>query len=429
MKERSFDKIKREALLGFLKRKAMKPLEMARYAYKNTLFYKNLYKEMPSDFKSLPLVRKEMVKEASPYDLLSKVLKNKVMWYGETTGSMGSPTPSFYTEKEFAGAYLLSLISPYNKVLKDILKENRTAINGLTLEFTIAGASFADLLVKNGALVANVGARSTIGPPERIARAIVRLKPSIIAGTPIDFLSWMWIVKEDYPHEYEDVLKKLKLLLSTAELCSNSRVSRIQEHFGIIHINTYATVEGFFTLTCPCSKKHILPAYYVELFDENLKYIGETGKGRLVITNLVKRSTPFVRYLLDDLVTIRETKPCSFGFSKNIIPHGRYELSLKAKDEIYNIGDIEEMLFNYGLFGDYSLNIFDDHIDVEIEEYGNYKIDGIGNELFAIFSIPCLIKMVPFGSLTPYREIRKTKPILKVMDKRSTASQIIPEIL
>ncbi|MEW6679575.1 MAG: phenylacetate--CoA ligase family protein [bacterium] len=423
------DKIKRKALLWLLKIKALKPLEMAKYAYFNTNFYKNLYGKEPFDFKSLPLAKKEAIKEASPYDLLSKRLKNKVIWYGETTGSSGSPTPSFYTEKEFMGAYLLSLISPYNKALKGIIRENRTSVNGLTLEFTIAGASFADLLVKNGALVCNVGSRSTIGPPERIARAITRLKPSIICGTPIDFLSWMWIIKEDYPKEYDSVLKNLKLLLSTAELCSDSRVLRIKEHFGITHINTYATVEGFFTLTCPCGNKHILPAYYCELFDENLEYIGETGKGRLVITNLVKRSTPFVRYLLDDLVTIEETKPCPYGFSKNIIPHGRYELSIKIKESLYNVGDIEEILFEYGLFGDYSISLFNDYVNVEIEEYGSYKIDGLEEELFNLFGIPCKIKIVEWGSLTPYREIRKTKPILKFIDQRREKTQKIPEVL
>lgn len=431
--EKIVDKIRRRALLWLLKRKSMKPLDIARYAYENTIFYRNLYKKMPSDFKNLPLVKKEMVKEASPYDLLSKALKNKVMWYGETTGSMGSPTPSFYTQREFAGAYLFSLISPYNRQLKNILGENRTAINGLTLEFTIAGASFADLLVRNGFLVANLGSRSTIGPPERIARAIVRLKPSIICGTTIDFLSWMWIIKEDYPKAYDNVLRNLKLLLSTAELCSDSRVLKIQEYFGISHINTYATVEGFFTLTCPCGKKHILPAYYTELFDENLNYIGERGKGRLVLTNLAKRGTPFVRYLLDDLVSIEDTSDCPYGFSKSIIPHGRYELSIRAKNGICNVGDIEEIIFKYGLFGDYSFNIFDDRIEVEIEEYEKgdtiHIVSHLKEEIFNLFGIPCNIKVSPFGSLTPYREIRKTKPILKVMDKRKASTQEIPEVL
>lgn len=239
----------------------------------------------------------------------------------------------------------------------------------------------------------------------------------------------MWIIKEDYKNEYDDVLKHMRLLLSTAELCSDTRVKKIQEHFGITYVNTYATVEGFFTLTCPCSKKHILPSYYVEVFDENLKYIGETGKGRLVLTNLVKRSTPFVRYLLDDLVTIEDTSACPYGFSKNIIPHGRYELSIKAPRDIYNIGHLEEIIFKYGLFGGYLFNIYDDHIELNIEIYGEYKIGELGDEISSIFGIPCNITLMPFGSLTPYREVRKTKPILKVFDKRQSKTQKIPEVL
>ncbi len=429
-REKLSDRIRRGFLLCLLRHKAMKPLEMAEYARQNTRFYRRLYGENKAgDFKKLPIVKKLMVNNISPYDMLSQSLRDRVIIYGETTGSTGSPTPSFYTEKEFAGAYLLSLISPYNRKLRETLKENRSCINGLVLEFTIAGASFGNLMVRNGGLVANLGARSTIGLPPRIARAIVRLKPSIIAATPLDFLSLMRIVKDDYPDKYDEVVENLKILLSTAEPCSDSRVSNIQEYFGITHINTYATVEGFFTLTCPCGKKHILPAYYVEVFDENLNLIGETGKGRICITNLVKRSTPFVRYLLDDLVTITETDPCAYGFSKNIIPHGRYELSVRVKENIYNVVDFEEVIFKYGLFGDYLITVSDSSVEVEIEEYGEYDITGLPEEISMMFGSPCKIKIHPFGTLTPYRELRKVKSILKITDKRSISSQEVPEFL
>jgi hypothetical protein len=72
-----------------------------------------------------------------------------------------------------------------------MLKGNRTCVNGLALEFTIAGASFADMLVKNGGLVANAGSRSTIGPPVRIADLITRLKPLVIKGLSVDLLDFI----------------------------------------------------------------------------------------------------------------------------------------------------------------------------------------------------------------------------------------------
>jgi len=423
------ERLKRKMLLGLLKLKALSPEQMAEYARRNTPFHRSLYGDKRvSDFKELPLVTKAMTRKASPYDRMSSELKDAVTWYAETTGSTGSPTPVFYTKQEFNGAYLLSLVSPYNAPLKAMLKENRTCLNGLALEFTIAGASFADMLVKNGGLVINAGSRSTIGPPKRIAEAIVRLKPSIITGAPLDFLCWMRIIKEDYPNEYNTVVDNLKILFSTAELCSDSRVARIQEEFGITHINTYACVEGFFTLTCPCGEKHILPAYYVELFDENLKLIGEYGKGRICITNLLKKSTPFVRYLLDDLVVI-SSSTCPYGFKKSVVPKGRYELSVKVSNELYNVADFEEIIFNYGLFGDYNVLLFDDRIEVELEEYGKKSLSGLEEEFQKVFGLPTKVKTHLFGKLTPYREVRVSKSILKLTDKRASSTQEIPEVL
>ena len=424
------ERLRRKMLLGLLKLKALSPEQMAEYARRNTLFHRHLYGDKRvSDFNKLPLVTKAMTRYASPYDRLSSELKDKVTWYAETTGSTGSPTPVFYTKQEFNGAYLLSLLSPYNAPLKAMLKANRTCLNGLALEFTIAGASFADMLTKNGGLVMNAGSRSTIGPPVRIADAIVRLKPAIIAGAPLDFLCWMRIIKEDYPNEYDKVVDSLKILFSTAELCSDSRVCQIQKEFGITHINTYACVEGFFTLTCPCGEKHILPAYYVELFDENLKLIGEYGKGRICVTNLLKKSTPFVRYLLDDLVIISPST-CSYGFKKSVIPKGRYELSVKINNELYNVADFEEIIFKYGLFGDYRVLLFDDRIEVELEGYG--KIDQLSNlekEMEKEFGLSAKAKLLPFSTITPYREVRVSKPILKLTDKRASSTQEIPEVL
>ncbi|MBU2621543.1 MAG: phenylacetate--CoA ligase family protein, partial [Proteobacteria bacterium] len=119
------ERLKRKMLLGLLKLKALSPEQMAEYARRNTPFHRSLYGDKRiSDFKQLPLVTKAMTRKASAYDRLSSELKDTVIWYAETTGSTGSPTPVFYTKQEFNGAYLLSLVSPYNASLKNILKEN-----------------------------------------------------------------------------------------------------------------------------------------------------------------------------------------------------------------------------------------------------------------------------------------------------------------
>jgi phenylacetate-CoA ligase len=414
-----------------VRRKALTPSGMAAYARENTRFYADFYGHRDlEDFESLPLLTKKIVRDRSPYDLLSKRLENDVIFYGETTGSTGSPTPSFFTKKEFHAATLLTYISPYFPFLKQVLKENRACVNGLAFGFTVAGMSFGDLLKNIGGMVANVGSRSTLATPPRIARGIVRLLPSIVAAAPIDFLSWMRIVEEDFPEEAPRAKERLRALVSTAELCAEERSKRIGEHFGIREVDTYACVEGFFSLPCPCGEKHVLPAYHVELFDEELQRIGTEGTGRFAFTNLLKRSSPMVRYLLDDLVTVRSSE-CPYGFTKTVVPHGRWELTVRIGDENLNVRHFENAIFRHGLFGDWRVVVRDDRLDVTLEDYaaGEGAGDAVAKEMEERFGLPARVQVVPFGEITDYREPRLTKPILKVEDVRAESTQEVPRLL
>lgn len=419
-------------LLRLLKRKALTPEAMARYAVRHTRFYPRFYEGKDvADFASLPLLRKSVVRDVSPYDFLSDELAKQVVWYGETTGSSGSPTPSFLTRREFHGATLLSKLSPRIASMRAVLAENRTCVNGLAFGFTIAGMSFGDVLANLGGLVANVGSRSTLATPERIARAIARLRPSVIAATPTDFLCWMRILREDHPTEVPGVLASLRLLLSTAELCADARARAIEREFDIVHVDTYACVEGFFTLACPCGEKHVLDAYHVELFDDDLKPIGPYGRGRLAYTGLLKKSTPLVRYLLDDDATVFPSS-CRFGFRKSVIPHGRFELVARVGDRRINVREVEEAIFSVGLFGDYAADLHDDRIEVTLEAYGR-GTEGLGDEVARhveeAVGLPARVRIVPFGTLVEYREPRRSKSILRLRDRRGVSSQRVPSFL
>jgi phenylacetate-CoA ligase len=302
----------------------------------------------------------------------------------------------------------------------------------MSFGFTIAGECYGFMMVENGAMVANVGSRSTLATPGRTADAISRLKPGFVVGAPIDLLAWMKIIKEDHSEVYEDVLDELSIFLSSAELCSRSRQKAIEKHFNLLQIDSYATVEGFFAVACPCGSKHLLPLYLAELFDENLNKIGSYGRGRLVFTSLAKRSTPLVRYVLDDLVTIKKSENCPFGFDTDIIPHGRYELSVRINDELLNVEDFEEEIFQEGLFGDYRVRLFDNNkAEIILEDYAapNGAAKLVEERFRDRFGLQAKAELKPYGFLTPYREPRTAKAILKVEDMRSCSKQDVPEVL
>jgi phenylacetate-CoA ligase len=251
-----------------------------------------------------------------------------------------------------------------------------------------------------------------------------------VAAAPIDFLGWMRIVREDHPDAYDRVVDRLQVLLSTAELCAPERAKRIGEHFGIEAVDTYACVEGFFSLPCPCGEKHVLPAYHVELFDEDLNRIGEEGTGRFCFTGLVKRSSPMVRYLLDDLVTVFPSK-CPHGFRRSVTPHGRWELTVRLGGRNLNVRHFEDVIFRHGLFGDWRVEVHEDRIEAVLEDYAAPPgaAGAVAADLEAEFGLPARMETVPFGEITEYREPRRTKPILKLTDRRPESTQEVPRLL
>ena len=429
------DRLKVRLVGPLLKLKGKSALDMARYAFDHTNFYKKIYKDTSLDkFEDLPVITKYNFIGVSPYDLLSDEFRDKVILYGETSGSSGSPTAAFFTKNDFQGLISLSLLSPFASEMKRTAKQNRIAINGLTFGFTIAGFSFGAILQKAGFMVAQLGSRSTIATPERMARTIVKLKPSAISATPMDFMSWLKIIKIDYPNDYAEVVKNIKFLLSTAEPCALSRQHQIERYFDITHINTYASVDGLVSLQCPCGEMHLIDNLLeVELFSGKMEPIGPYGTGRLCFTNLIRKSTPMVRFLLDDLVTIKETK-CSYGYRKSIQPHGRYELSVDINNHTLGNLDFEEIIYRYGLFMNYNVEIYHNRINLILEEYdgdfgNNYDLSGLKSEISRITGTDTSISIVPLGEMTAYRKVRDAKSIIKVVDKRNESRQEMPSTL
>ncbi|MDP4144275.1 MAG: 4Fe-4S binding protein [Bacillota bacterium] len=427
--------LKNKIIQFVLRFKTMNVKKTAKYAKKNTDFYQKYYKNYDTNnFSGLPLLTKYDLIGVSPYELLNKKFQKEVVHYGETSGSSGAPTPAFFTKNEILSLVsFVSAFSPYSNILKNTAKENRTAVNVLTFGYTIAGFSFGTLLQKFGFMVAQLGSRSTIALPERNAKTIIKLTPSTICSTPLDFMSFMEIIRLDFPEKYTKVKNNLKILLSTAEPCSVSRQKQIEKHFGIHHINTYASVDGFASIACPCGEKHILDKlHHIELYDKDMNYIGSKGTGRLSYTTLMKKSTPMVKYLLDDLVTIHDSN-CPYGYKKSIKPHGRYELSIDMNNKIWGNLDFEEIIYSFGLFMDYSLTIEESEINLTLEEYpsakDDYNIFGLKKRLEDDTNLKCNIKLVSFGKLTEFRKVREAKSIVKVIDNRESSRQSIPDIL
>ena len=67
--------------------------------------------------------------------------------------------------------------------------------------------------------------------------------------------------------------------------------------------------------SCKAGRLHINEDIaIVEIVDENDQPVPPGTPGHIIVTDLVKRSTPIIRYRLNDIVTIDpDPNPCSCG--------------------------------------------------------------------------------------------------------------------
>jgi hypothetical protein len=124
---------------------------------------------------------------------------------------------------------------------------------------------------------------------------------------------------------------------------------------------------------------------------------------------------------------------CPYGFKTSIIPHGRYELSAEIGGERYGTRDFENALFADHLFGEYVVEVREDRFVITAEDYGlgprRLPLESIQHRFRTTWGLPAELVIVPYGSLRDYREIRVSKPLLRLSDTRTTSTQEVPRYL
>ena len=104
---------------------------------------------------------------------------------------------------------------------------------------------------------------------------------------------------------------RLKMIKGTSEKIFDSYQSEVQKAFGLKIISEYGAAEsGIIAFECPHGKMHInMEGVYTEEED-----------GEIIVTNLVARSFPVIRYKLGDYVKMKPNDfKCSCGMSHPVI--------------------------------------------------------------------------------------------------------------
>lgn len=161
--------------------------------------------------------------------------------------------------------------------------------------------------------------------PKKIIELINNKQLNIIAGPPS-------LLQEISKH-VKDIITKIDLIISYAEVLSDDVKNILELRFNAKVIQIYQGSEGFIASTCKCGKLHLNEDLFKFEFEKAGDEFGNAQK--IIITDLYRKTQPIIRYSINDLVELDDSK-CECGSLFKVIKkiYGRVDdiFILKGKD-------------------------------------------------------------------------------------------------
>jgi len=307
---------------AFQVRQAQKTVQ---YAVTHSQFYRSYYKDKNlHDVAQLPLIDKQiMMKNFSNFntvgltkeecmefclqneetrDFSRKYKKNKQQYImGMSTGTSGNRGIELVTKKE-ASKFQVSFISRFPIPLR------------LRGRFHLAFI----LRVFSPGFNVNIGKfrMSYVSPMETLENIIEklnRMQPTALSAPP-SMLKILAEAKQDSTLQISP-----NLVASFAEVLTPETKEYLQHIFGTDILEVYKCTEGLLAQSCKAGRLHINEDLTIlEVVDEYDKPVSPGTPGRVIVTDLVKRTTPIIRYRLNDILTI-DPEPCPCGSHFRVI--------------------------------------------------------------------------------------------------------------
>ncbi|UCH89879.1 MAG: hypothetical protein JSV49_04345 [Thermoplasmata archaeon] len=396
------------------------------YAYKSKFYHKKLSKAgvKGSDIKSIkdfkekvPLTNRTELVQSDPYDLLAVEPGSKCLIYSQTSGTTGGHVPIWVTKDELERTIDLALCLP---VFQKLLSSKDRVALCYPYTRTMAGRS-ADLInQKAGVTIIPMGTRNNMYPPEEVADALIRLRPTILGAAATDAFSYANILLD----QGVDPKKiGIKLIVSGAEPCADNRGDVLGRMYGAKFLSLLGQNEIGGAIPCEKNVLHI-PSFvmFTELYrkDGSEADIGE--KANSVVTPTWREAMPMLRYETGDVIMI-EKNPCSCGLplpTMKILGRKRTELTIGTKT--YFPIELEDLLYQTDLNGVwYQIKLTKAGIFIKAEHRKKKDYARLAEEVKSNFESKLdanvKVKIVPPGTLYDYRKIRPGKPLSRVVDE------------
>ena len=336
-----------------------KLVKQVKHVYENVEYYRNLMDEKgvkPEDIKGiedlhkLPFLQKSDLREAYPYGLLAKPLKDCVRIHS-TSGTTGKRVVAFYTQNDV-------------NLWEDCCARAIVAAGGTNEDvcqvaygyglFT-GGAGLHGGSHKVGCLTLPMSSGNT----ERQIQFMQDLGATILCCTP-SYAAYIGESLREQGYKPEDI--PLKAGIFGAEPWTEEMRKSIEETLGIKAYDIFGLTETSGPgVAFECSEQsgmHVNEDHFIaEIIDPDTgEVLPEGEKGELVFTSLDKEAFPLLRYRTRDIcVLLRKECSCGRTLIKMAKPMGRTDDMLIIRGVNVFPSQIETVLLNEGYQPNYQI--------------------------------------------------------------------------
>ncbi len=408
-----------------------KLVRQVRHVYENVPYYRNLMEEKGvtpddvngiEDLYKLPFLTKSDLRDAYPYGLLAKPLKDCVRIHS-TSGTTGRRVVAFYTQNDV-------------DLWEDCCARAIVAAGGTNEDvcqvaygyglFT-GGAGLHGGSHKAGCLTLPMSSGNT----DRQIQFMQDLGATILCCTP-SYAAYMGESLKEQGYTPDQI--PLKAGIFGAEPWTNEMRHQIEETLGIKAYDIYGLTEtsgpGVAFECCEQSGMHINEDHFLaEIIDPDTgEVLPEGAKGELVFTALDKEAFPLLRYRTRD-ICILSRKPCSCGRThiKMTKPMGRSDDMMIIRGVNVFPSQIETVLLKEGYEPNYQIVIDrknnNDTFDVMVEmnpEHFSDTVSGISAlEKKLAEAMKTMLGINPAVHLVAPKSITRSEgKAVRIVDKR-----------
>jgi phenylacetate-CoA ligase len=302
----------REQILAFQTRRLR---ALVRHALRRVPYYRRLFEQAglrPDDIRSIddlsriPITSRVDMQRLPPGDALAEGFEPEKLMLHSTSGSSGEPLRIRYSyfEERLLKAFRLREQLAFGLRLTDRRASVGLAHRPQGLERAPRGSPFYTRL----GLLRHEWVHCLL-PGEEILARLRELEPDVLGGYAS---SIAWIA--GFMTDEDRARIRPRLVLPGGETLTAEVRERISQGFGATVLDCYASYElGLLASECPRGGRYHAAEWYVilEVLRDG-RPAGPGEEGEVVATALHSYAMPFIRYRLNDLVTLGET-PCFCG--------------------------------------------------------------------------------------------------------------------